>query len=297
MIRGHYTSALDFLKLAEIEITNDNDNSESGLKRRLELHFSLGVCYKSLGRQNETIHYLENALSEYKKAIKLAKKIAENETNPSTKEYYVHKAVRGYNARVSLMYKLMRFDDAINECIEIIKNIEQWKTDENLKSRNLTSRYCKVSILELRDLAIIKYATKTKSDTTKQRDRISKRIEDNSLNVSEKNDFNFMQLLKEYYDSILELLFCETDIEKFVEDKISNWEDKATLYFMKDRSKNDTADYILWNFADIKNIIDSIDTDSWLFRYKVALQNLTAGVISLRDAYEMNGWWSYDRIY
>ena len=48
MIKGHYDSALDFLKLAEIEylkLTDQSEDKEWNNRMKLELYFSLAVCY------------------------------------------------------------------------------------------------------------------------------------------------------------------------------------------------------------------------------------------------------------
>ena len=60
--------------------------------------------------------------------------------------------------------------------------------------------------------------------------------------------------------------------------------------------KDKSNGYILWNFTDIKNVIDSIKEDSFLCEKKIMLQDLTAGAIALRDLYEMHGWWSVDQV-
>lgn len=117
MIQGNYWSAMEFLKLSEVDAYKEAWDS----RRLLELHFSLGVCYKGLGKQEKTEYYRENALLEYGQVVKLAKKIAEDRTIRKKRDYYQHKAMRSYNARISLMYDLGRYEDAIAECETVKK--------------------------------------------------------------------------------------------------------------------------------------------------------------------------------
>ena len=94
MIKGNYASALDFLKLSEVDIHNGQSWDE---KKKLELHFSLGVCYKGLARQEGKMRYYENALWEYGKVIHAARYLVYT----NNKNYYMHKAIRAYNARIT----------------------------------------------------------------------------------------------------------------------------------------------------------------------------------------------------
>lgn len=120
MIQGNYWSAMEFLKLSEVDAYKEAwDN-----RKLLELHFSLGVCYKGLGKQEETEYYRENALLEYSQVIKLAKAII-TDKKIKNKNYYQHKVMRSYNARISLLYDLERYEDAIAECEAVKKEIEE----------------------------------------------------------------------------------------------------------------------------------------------------------------------------
>lgn len=302
MIKGNYASALDFLKLAEIECYKLPDEMQKRRwddKQRLELHFSLGVCYKNLARQNEKIHYLENAIQEYKKVVNYAKglHIETERQNILTKnqkediEYYRHKTIRAYNAIITLLYKLERYNDAINTCTDIIATIKEWK----LNNVSLTSKYCEISILELRNLASIKNCLDAKKiieqiNITKEK---SKTFDVESYKKQIKHPFNFFVLLEEYYNQVAEIINNKAHLED-VESIISVWYDNAEKYFEESDTKEN--DYILWNFTDIKNKIDAINKDSDIYKQKTALQDLTAGVIALRDLYEMHGWWSVDQV-
>lgn len=322
MIKGHYDSALDFLKLAEIEylkLTDQSEDKEWNNRMKLELYFSLAVCYKNLSRQDEKIHYLENANLEYKKVVDFANNILDEEI-PTLKEddkkkyvnYYRHKIIRAYNARVTLMYKLERYIDAITICRDIIDTIKKWgKTSENGKS--LTSAYCEISILELRDLELIRHCKNNQETSALIQEFNNKSIEQNDKDSNdndnpEDNVFDFFKLLTEYYNEIEKVIQNEQYSNKKVEDKIKEWNDKAEDYLEKvegekekqkskqKKQKSEKQEYILWNFTDIKNAIDSIEKEHYCHKKKTRLQDLTACVISLRDLYEMHGWWSYDKV-
>lgn len=316
MVKGHYSSALDFLKLAEIEYMKQ----EKGAKELLELHFSLGVCYKGLARQNNKIHYLENAIIEYGEVIKLAEQLPEldeNKPKSNTADYYQHKMIRAYNARITLFYKLERFKDAINECHKIMNNIHKWQNnrrDDNSKDikdiekngkKLLTSKYCEISMLELYALELLKN-TKDKNDFNYNQILIKKKIDDckkySLSNDGEKESFNFFVLLENYYKLIIEIAampLCNLCIKKIISDTIDEWNNKAKD-FIKEKDtktvKEKNKDYILWNFTDMKSIIDSIPKDHFLYSKKNAMQDLTACAISLRDLYEMHGWWSVEQV-
>lgn len=279
-------------------------------RKKLELHFSLAVCYKNLSRQNEKVHYLENANLEYKEVINLAEKIIQtlSYNDKTNVDYYRHKIIRAYNARVTLMYKLQRYIDAITICRDIIGTIRRWGTIENGKS--LTSAYCEISILELRDLELIRHC-KTAEEIDELINKINEEKNDKNSKDNDNQDdnvFDFFKLLTEYYEEIKEVIQNENYSSKNVEDKIEEWKEKTEKYIEmvedkkkeqkseQETQKSEKQEYILWNFTDIKNAIDSIKEDYYCYEKKTRLQDLTACVISLRDLYEMHGWWSYDKV-
>lgn len=172
MIQGNYWSAMEFLKLSEVDAYKEAwDN-----RKLLELHFSLGVCYKGLGKQEETEYYRENALLEYSQVIKLAKAII-TDKKIKNKNYYQHKVMRSYNARISLLYDLERYEDAIAECEAVKKEIEEKDGllfDYNNHQMQLTSKYCDVSIMELKALELLSHC-KTKDELKRKKKNINGR--------------------------------------------------------------------------------------------------------------------------
>lgn len=54
---------------------------------------------------------------------------------------------------------------------------------------------------------------------------------------------------------------------------------------------NKNTNYILWNFVEIKDFIDSLNIDSWIYDKKNNLQKITAYIIGIRDLLEMSKNW------
>lgn len=287
MIQGNYWSAMEFLKLSEIDAYKEAwDN-----RKLLELHFSLGVCYKGLGKQEETEYYRENALLEYSQVIKLAKAII-TDKKIKNKNYYQHKVMRSYNARISLLYDLERYEDAIAECEAVKKEIEEKDGllfDYNNHQMQLTSKYCDVSIMELKALELLSHC-KTKDELKRKIKKYKWKKESVSINEDEKGKMDFWTLIKEFYNKIIEIIYFEEYTKENIRNDIDDWNSRAQGYFMCKETYD--AKYIPWNFEDIKMEIDEISTNSLFRDQKEIMQDLTAGVISLRDTYEMYAWWS-----
>ena len=287
MIQGNYWSAMEFLKLSEVDAYKEAwDN-----RKLLELHFSLGVCYKGLGKQEETEYYRENALLEYSQVIKLAKAII-TDKKIKNKNYYQHKVMRSYNARISLLYDLERYEDAIAECEAVKKEIEEKDGllfDYNNHQMQLTSKYCDVSIMELKALELLSHC-KTKDELKRKIKKYKWKKESVSINEDEKGKMDFWTLIKEFYNKIIEIIYIEEYTKENIRNDIDDWNSRAQGYFMCKETYD--AKYIPWNFEDIKMEIDEISTNSLFRDQKEIMQDLTAGVISLRDTYEMYAWWS-----
>ena len=291
MIKGNYSSALDFLKLSEIDLQNRQSWDD---KKKMELHFSLGVCYKGLARQENKMHYYENALLEYRNVISFANNIIEKK-HITNKKYYMHKAIRAYNARITLLYKLSRYDDAIDECKEIKGAIDNgWLKNYEAENVKLTSKYCEVSILELQVLMLL---SKKKGNSCAE---LQQYVGKETIETKKQLEIplDFFGLLKEYYSYIYLILAADNisvkGLKRHVKDTIKDWGIMA-VYNDPDEKKS-ISDYILWNFTDIKNVIDSMSQESYFYEKKEVLQDITAGVIALRDAFQMYGWWSKENI-
>lgn len=323
MIKGHYSSALAFLKLAELEVLqSQGEKLPPGWDKRkkMELHFSLAICYKKLSRDSDSIKYRENAIIEYREAVKSLKELLSELSKSDAKEkkkYYKKKITRAYNEIVDLQYHLQRYEEAINTCFEIIDDLKN-KNDNN-------SKYSEISITELRNLAILKYCREIKSlnrckdlsehlnKTIGKRIKIKKSDSYNFLRSepytrAKNKRFDFLFLLNWYYLVVNDII-CFT-LNKS-DDKISlikeiecikgKWRKKAEEYFELQQQKEEEcnvngnknskdAGFFFWKFTDIKREIDSIEKGNRLLNVKSELQDLTAEIISIRDLYEMYDW-------
>ena len=95
-----------------------------------------------------------------------------------------------------------------------------------------------------------------------------------------KNGYAVISRFNPYFEN----LNFDLDCIKLINEEINQG-------YIKCKETND-ARYIPWNFEDVKKKIDAISTDSIFYDHKKLLQDLTAGVISLRDTYEIYAWWS-----
>ena len=292
MIKGNYNSAIEFFKLSEIEMCRENDQDQM---KRLELHFSLGVCYKGLARQNKEIHYYENALLEYGQVILIAKNLVECQ-HIINADYYRHKAIRAYNARIALMYDISRYEQAIKECEDIEYDINKgWLQSYKEGNGILTSKYCEISVLELQALVLLSIKEQSRIHDVIERYNIPSLIKEIRKFPRYKKRLDFMGLLKEFYICLAYILTkhdrSTIESKQLIDSITTQWRLR-----IKFDSKRKLGDYILWNFSDLKKIIDSISKDSPFFEKKEILQDLTADAISLRDSFQMYGWWSKKNI-
>ena len=293
MIQGSYWSALKFLKLSEVDAYRESWDK----KKLLELYFSLGVCYKGLGKQERTEFYRENALLEYGRVIELAKEIVIQGVKNDEMDYYKHKAMRAYNARISLMYELERYKKAIEECIAVKNEINYGLLSQKDNNMKMTSKYCDISILKLQALETLSHFKKIGDVIDFDVNCVKYVYPINKKNASK---INFWDLTEEYYKTILGILSLRNmcNSEKITRDDIraiiDNWYLRAQNYF-KLQKQND-RNYIPWIFKDIKRVIDNLPIDSPFYRDKEILQDLTAGVISLRDTYEIHAWSSKEGV-
>ena len=293
MIQGNYWSAMEFLKLSEVDAYRETWDNQ----KLLELHFSLGVCYKGLGKQEGTEYYRENALLEYKKVIELVRKIITDKKIKEGKDYYRHKVMRSYNARISLMYDLCRYEDAIAECKIVKDEIEKVNGllyNYNDSQMQLTSKYCDVSILELKALEMLLHCNKQLELNKLVKKYKWSENAISSIAIDDGGKMDFWALITEYYNLIIAVLYTKKYTKENIKSIIEIWEVRAQRYF-KDKETIE-ARYIPWNFEDIKRCIDDMTDSNNNYYKKEILQDLTAGVISLRDTYEIYAWWSNENL-
>lgn len=299
MIKGHYYCALDFFKLWE----GDNEKKITN-ERKLELHFSLAVCYKNLyTSQNGLIYYAENAETEYRKVVSCARKILRknNRKTPEEKAYYMQKCTRAYNGMMDMILASKKYEVGIGICDEIIKEIKNGilKPQKNSNSdliiknkKELNPKYCRIMKMELLDLKLLSnWEYYNKNET--QKEEFSKRMNrfyDEA--VKQKGNKFFDAMLVEYYKMIFDILVRDEDVH------ISDFKDFFVRWISQPRKEPKDIvyeGYILWNFHAIKDAIDNIEGVQNMDK-KTTLQYVTAHAISFRDKFQMQSWGSNNKV-
>lgn len=279
MINGNYEAALEFLKLHAGE-----KQTKKKIEKLIELHFSLAVIYKYLRRANGSIHYKENSILEYSEVIKLVKKLFRKKNIDNSacfnKDYYAHKCTRAYNGIFDMLYETKQFKRAISKCEELITDINNGILGREVSpgtiGKDLSPIYCRITQMELMNLQIM--ADFKNIQNYKEHDIDIYR--NKALSIVRENVY-FDRLLIEYYTFIYKVLLTKK------EDELRK---SQTQLFAELKNKfNNTQPYngyILWNFADIKNGIESLDLEISPLKKEI-LYTATAQIISFRDEFEV----------
>ncbi len=309
MIKGNYISALDFFKLWEGE-----HYSSMTLEQKLELHFSIAVCYKNLRRRHGEISYCDNAIMEYKEVIELAHKLIPKYKDKAGEEkqlkYFQHKCTRAYNSILDLKFDYQRFFEAIDICDKIIMDINNDILDNPNNSnnpnnrnreyaiypkKNLNPKYCRIVKMELLNLHLLYYSyNEDISDLLIEPDfQVSmNKYYDEALKQCSNSSFD--KLLIEYYLLIFNIIVSEYNTQKYNSFLRKMIELRDTFNGINLRDK-DTG-YILWNFADMKEAINKLPNTPTLLVKKRLMQQITAYAISVRDKIEMYSWGRSDEL-
>lgn len=284
MIRGFYGSALDYLKLWE-----GNNNEQLSDERKLELSFSLAVCYKNQSAKiNKNNIYYDNAIIEYDKVVNLARKILNHhDLSENERKYYQTKCTRAMSGIIDLLFELKRYSQAIDYCDIIINEINNGclrcnKTAIISIGKNLNPRYCKIEKMELLDLEVL-----TQKVTKDTRDRYVQRMERYYTDANSHPDNSFFDsLLIAYYKIVFDIAIEKgRHVSKEQIAMINKWK-KA---IQTNENSNKYENYISWNFLDIKTLIDKME-ESRYGEKKRYLLNATAYMISFRNEFEMQSW-------
>lgn len=290
MIRGDYDSALDFLKLWE----SGYNKHPLPIKKEIELHFSLAVCYKSINQEEETdIHYYENSILEYKEVIRCGKQILKQTRNQADIAYYRQKCTRAYNGIVDVEFYAGKYLEALSTCDDIINEIrngilKQDHTSKEIvytrKGKELNPKYCKIAKMEMLDLELLSNWNKyvdIGDDWEEEYHNKMKNFYQDAYN--EKGLTFFDELLIKYYKTIFDILTDDPEIkDKDVVDDFSKWITES----LRKSDIDIYSGYLLWNFSVIKNAIDSLGCYERYEKY-YKMQYLTAYAISFRDKYDM----------
>ena len=285
MIKGDFDTAADLLKLWEGEKYKDLVSEQ-----KVELHFSMAVCFKNLYRHDKT-HYFENAVIEYKRCLGVIKELLnqKSKTPDFDSNYYYKKATRSYNSIIDILYEAEKYDAAYEMCDVILKEINEgflkpYKVQNDKGGeRNLRDTICKITKIELFVLKTIKNYTEAFS--VKKTDELRNELETLDLEIN-KSFFNeFEQFLLDFYHYILEVLLSKEGNSERSLPKMIEWRQKM------ENKKIKYDDYNFWNLRDLKKAIDFLDEnkikDDYIRKKKYNLQSITAYAISFRDIYEM----------
>ena len=287
MIRGNYNTALEYFKLWE-----GNNKCSLSNEEKLELSFSLAVCYKNLKCKN--YNYLDNAIIEYDNVTDYARKILKQTGRaPKDYAYYSKKCMRAYNGMMDLIYETGKFYEGIKICDRIIYEIEngclrtfhkKHNNDTPTISNNeeLNPKYCKIVKMELMDLAVLKEMP-IRENKNKLITNMS-RFYKNAL--SHPSNSFFDNLLIEYYKLVFDIMMSHTQsIEREYKHRTSMWRENINNYNEPDKYEG----YVLWNFEDMKKAVDALDTKRYGEKRQL-LQYVTSYMISFRDEFEMQNW-------
>lgn len=290
MIKGNYGTALEFFKLWEGgEIRKGNNINE---RRKVELYFSLAVCYKNLKRKEGKIRYYDNAIAEYQKSIDTIMPIIKNDnTNIKEKSYLIKKMTRAYSGIIDMLYVMKKYNEAIEVCEKLIflMNDGVLKDEEDL----LNLKYCKLASMELLNLELLTIKAKKISveRTLELEEKLKKQMEEfiRMAEVDRKEYSYFDELLFVYYKLIFDILvITNKENLKDCQHRLKIWKEKLRNN-ADDIGPNKYEGYILWNFEEIKELIDEYQDEDDYPRKKY-LQYATAYAISFRDEFEMQSW-------
>lgn len=287
MIKGNYTSALDFFKLYEGNSYKEQ-NKKMSPKEAIELHFSLAVCYKYLTRQNGEVSYSENALLEYKDVINITKKHLQSQNiNSREKDYYMRKCSRAYNGTIDILYATDKYQQGIDVCDKLIYEITDGVLKNDIDSKlpgkkDLKSRYCRIVKMELLDLIVLSEMNNCNNDYTVN-DKYVALMEKYYEEAKNESDITYFDnLLIEYYKLIFNI--CrEKEIKNEYKLKMIELREELTSC---NASEDTYRGYILWNFKEIKKAIEKLNDVTFRER-KYYLQYATAHIISFRDIFEV----------
>ena len=301
MIRGNFQSALNYFKLWE-----GSHKGNLSLEERLELSFSLAVSYKNIQLNekviDETIHdsergfdYAENAFIEYGQVTQYARQILKRgNCDEKEREYYQRKCTRAYNGMMDMLYYMGRYQEGIKICDRIISDIEhgclqkqkELITDEKTLPKGLNPKYCKIVKMELLNLHLLNTLETLDHLQSRERNLLKFWMESYYKDaISHPKRSHFDNLLIEYYKLIFDIIISkDSHITKEQKSHISEWREK----FKNEKLTDKYDGYIIWNFKDIKDYIDEMD--SQFEEKKKFLQYITAYIIAFRDEFEMQNW-------
>lgn len=302
MIKGNYYCALDFLKLWEGDNEDDLTPAE-----KVELHFSLAVCYKNLRETEDApIYYAENAKAEYNKVIHEVHHILNDSQlmDNEVRAYYKQKCTRAFNGIIDMEYSSKNYLEAIDVCDIIISEIENGDLQPELQGNNetmikktkaLNPKYCRITKMEMLNLEILENWEKYDDENNHWRHDMKEKMNEFYDDAKGQNEISYFdRLLIEYYKTIFDILVCKDVYSSSDYIRIRHfvtWISKP----QKELGKQIYDGYILWNFNDIKDAIHNVSSTE-LRKKKPLLLDVTAYAISFRDKFQMQSWGRSDNL-
>ena len=301
MIKGNYYCALDFLKLWEGDHEKDLTDEE-----KVELHFSLAVCYKKLGKTEDApIYYSENAKAEYNKVIHYIRHILNNlpKTNQESRAYYKRKCTRAFNGIIDMEYSSGNYLEAIEISDIIINEINSGillpdtpnNDEETIKKiKALSPKYCRITKMEMLDLEILtNWDIYENGEDNNWRKKMGDKMEEFYQDaIKQDGNAYFDKLLIEYYKVIFDILISSIPVS------LLDYMRHFVTWFSNPQQPcgNNIYDgYIMWNFNDIKDAIHQVLSPE-LCKKKSVLLDITAYAISFRDKFQMQSWGRSDNM-
>ena len=257
MLGGNYKEALQLFNAIEV-----GDNKVLSI----EINFSLGVCYKNISKD-----YYRNAIISYQRVIEQARELL----NTNDYEYYVRKILRAYNEIIELCYSTNDFTKGMGVCDEVEVFMNEVLSNNNLKYRDLKTKHCKLSKLELSILSLLKSPQYTinKFDI---KDIYRDILKHESSNF---NTISFLYILAKFYKCIYKIYIASINDNNR---KITNSLIDKYLYIFKNflSTNNECINYFDWNFEDLLKVVESSDCCDLTITY---IKELISYMISHRN--------------
>lgn len=279
MIRGNYSEALELLTAYDINKKSD----DTPTPRKMELCYSLAVCYKNLASNSEygAIYY-RNAIDSFKSVIELADKAFK--AKEVSEMYYLRKTLRAYNEIIELYYETRDYKSGVKICNKAQKFIESYTNNPNmtlgidLNVKYLSITRCELCFLRLLELICTKKKKDTSSAAQDLLNRTASLLEDkNGLN---KFDVIFFETIRWF----IKLLNKKINIDSTNLIGITKPQYNQVKKEARQSIEFETAHYMEWAFTSIVNEIGSCDVLD--YQVKNIMLDAISELVSIRDMYD-----------
>lgn len=276
MIRGNYKEALELLTTYDLKkpITTSKP-------RRMELCFSLAVCYKNLADElsDNSLVYYRNAIEMYRRVIKLAKDVKEE----LGEEYFINKTIRAYNEIIDLQYKTQNFEQGTLYCEKAMNMIRSYNSKLNIESiynkKKLDTKYLHFTKVEFLLLSLLSSLGKGYEDV--RFNDFYTGYEKVKKTESDLNDFDKI-ILSFMCDIANEIWNCrhENKTPKTIMQVLDYVEAGKKVRKSKEI---DASNYMEWDFSDLIEHIGKCKDLSYMTKSRIL--DKTSHVIYIRDTF------------